>query len=133
MFVSRKNLSLIHFFPAEVPAGFNVTQTAHERLYFRGAARPSRKLNQPLAKQIVQSLALRPRDQAACSIKSSSALKVIFFTIIVYTNFVLIIICPKASREIVDTVDRVDGKLFSGANMSPVVSATYKGACADLL
>ena len=56
MFVSRKNLPLIHLVPAEAAAGLNMLQALHQRVELLGAAALCCKLFQPLAEHGIQRL-----------------------------------------------------------------------------
>ena len=68
MFVSRKNLSLIHFVPAEVPARIDMLQVFHQPIETLGVSRALCELREPFADRRVQYPALpsrhgaRPRD-----------------------------------------------------------------------
>src|SRR5271165_2760153 len=50
MLVSRKNLSLIHFVPAEAAASGDVAKSSHEGVYFLPIARLGSELQQPFSK-----------------------------------------------------------------------------------
>src|SRR5271170_2955851 len=64
MFVSRKNLPLIHLIPRVGAGGAYMSETAHQRIHGGPAARLCRILLQPLAEGRVQGLVLRPRYQS---------------------------------------------------------------------
>jgi hypothetical protein len=63
MFVSRKNLPLIHLVPAEAPPCMYMLQAFHQRVELLRAAALCRKLFQPLTEHGVQRLML-PCQQA---------------------------------------------------------------------
>ena len=88
MFVSRKNLPLIHFVPAEVATGANVTEALHQSFVGLSFAVLGGELEKPLAEQGIEGFVLRMATERACSMRCSSALRVIFFTDIVYTKIV---------------------------------------------
>ena len=90
MFVSRKNLPLIHFVPSEFAAGHDAaSESLHQTVVFLDVAVLGCKLLQPLAKRGIQGLVLRlchlsgPLDQVFVRAQSD-----ILHTKIVYTNFV---------------------------------------------
>ena len=64
MFVSRKNLSLIQFVPAEAPARIDVLQAVHQRIEALGVTRALRELRKPFPEGFVQGSALPARNQA---------------------------------------------------------------------
>src|SRR5580700_1240365 len=64
MLVSRKNLPLIHFVPAETPAGLHMFEAFHESVVFPRAAALRRELLEPLAEQGVKGLMLRLGQEA---------------------------------------------------------------------
>jgi hypothetical protein len=62
MFVSRKNLALIHLIAGEMlPSGVHMFQALHQRPKCRSTARPRGVLLEPLAKSGIQRRALRFR------------------------------------------------------------------------
>jgi len=64
MFVSRKNLPLIHLFPAEAPPRLYMLQTLHQSVVFLRAAALRRKLFQPFAEHGIERLMLGFGQQA---------------------------------------------------------------------
>jgi hypothetical protein len=64
MFVSRKNLALIHFVPAEAPSCLYMLQAFHQRIKLLRAAALCRKLFQPLSEHGVQRFMLGFGQQA---------------------------------------------------------------------
>jgi len=64
MFVSRKNLSLIHLIPREVAAGAHWMDPAHEFIEARRVRAGRCVLRQPIAEGVIQGLALVASDLA---------------------------------------------------------------------
>src|SRR5205807_3517880 len=64
IFVSRKNLPLIHLIPAKAAPCINVPQTLHQRIHFLRATGLTCKLDQPFAKGSIESLTLRTRSES---------------------------------------------------------------------
>src|SRR5277367_5138498 len=64
MFVSRKNLALIHFVPGIRTGGAHVFEPSHEGVHARARPFLRRVLLQPLAESRVQRLMPRARHQA---------------------------------------------------------------------
>ena len=64
MFVSRKNLSLIHLFPREMPARTHRIDAAHELVEACRVRARRCVLRQPIAESVVQGLALVVSDLA---------------------------------------------------------------------
>jgi len=54
MFVSRKNLSLIHLIPAEAPARVDITQALHQGVEDLRVSVARSELRQPFAKSRIQ-------------------------------------------------------------------------------
>ena len=79
IFVLRKNLSLVHFVPVEVPARVNVPQVFHQPIEALGVSRTLRELREPFAECRIYCPALPARHRARPLDQVSSALKVIFF------------------------------------------------------
>jgi len=87
--VSRKNLSLIHFVPAEVSPGIHVPHVIHQRIEALCVPRALRELRKPFPECRVQSSALRSRDRARpLDQVLVGAQGNIFHTKLVYTFFV---------------------------------------------
>ena len=63
MLVSRKNLTLIHFIPAEAVASLDMTKAPHECVHLLPIAGLSGKLQQPLPEGCVEGPALRAGNQ----------------------------------------------------------------------
>src|SRR5271157_4758618 len=63
MLVSRKNLTLIHFIPAEVAASVDMTKASHECVHLLPIAGLSGKLQQPFPEGCVEGPALRAGHQ----------------------------------------------------------------------
>ena len=57
--MSRKNLPFIHLIPAKVTPCIDVSQTLHQGIHFLPATGSTCKLDQPLPKCCIESLALR--------------------------------------------------------------------------
>src|SRR5882762_10602130 len=64
MFVSRKNLPLIHLFPAEAPPRLYMLQALHQSVELLRAAALCRELFQPLAEHSIERLMLGFGQQA---------------------------------------------------------------------
>lgn len=64
MFVSRKNLSLIHLFPREMPARPHRIDPAHELIEACRVRARRCVLRQPIAESVIQGLALVVSDLA---------------------------------------------------------------------
>ena len=64
MFVSRKNLSLIHLFPREMPARPHRIDPAHELIEACRVGARRCVLRQPIAEGVIQGLALVASDLA---------------------------------------------------------------------
>ena len=62
MFVSRKNLSLIHFVSVEAAARIDVLHAAHERIETLGVSGALRKLREPFAESVVERSTLAAGD-----------------------------------------------------------------------
>jgi hypothetical protein len=54
MLVSRKNLSLIHLVPREVPARINMPHVLHQSMEALSVSLACRELRKPLAKGLIQ-------------------------------------------------------------------------------
>jgi hypothetical protein len=63
--VSRKNLPLIHFVPAEAATGADVTQALHQGFVGLSLAMLSRQLVKPLAEESVESFVLGLGERAS--------------------------------------------------------------------
>jgi hypothetical protein len=64
MFVSRKNLALIHFVTGEVPSGLYVSQSAHQCVERSSTTTAHGVLLKPLSEGGVKRFAFRLRHQA---------------------------------------------------------------------
>jgi len=64
MFVSRKNLSLIQFVPAEVPSRIDMLEVFHQPIETLGVSRALCELSEPFAERRVQCPALPTRHGA---------------------------------------------------------------------
>jgi len=64
MFVSRKNLALIHLVPTKVPPRLYVFQSLHQSVELLYAAAPCGKLFQPFAENRIERLVLRLGQQS---------------------------------------------------------------------
>src|SRR5580658_4674395 len=64
MFVSRKNLSLIHFFPAEMAARVDILQAHHQGIESLDVSRALGELREPFTERIVDGSALLACDEA---------------------------------------------------------------------
>jgi len=89
MFVSRKNLALIHFVPVETATRTDVTQPPHQGVHFVAVAPLRGELHQPFPEDGIQRFVLRARheprllDEVLVGAESD-----VLHTIIVYTSFV---------------------------------------------
>jgi len=79
MLVSRKNLSLIHLVAGEPASGFDVLKPLHQRVILCPTSRLRCKLFEPFAKGDIQCFVTGASYRRAFSIRSSSALSVMFF------------------------------------------------------
>ena len=89
MFVSRKNLSLIQFIPAEATACIDVVHALHHRVEALGVSCGLGELGKPIAESIVERSALGAGDEAGpLDQVFVGAQGDVFHTRIVYTDFV---------------------------------------------
>jgi len=64
MFVSRKNLPLIHFVPSEFAASINMAKPWHQGIILGASSRSRRELFEPFAKSSIECLSLRTGNSA---------------------------------------------------------------------
>ena len=89
MFVSRKNLSLIHLFPVEASPRLDVLQSLHQSVELLCAAASCRKLFQPFPEHSIKRLMLRFGQKARLLNQSLICTEGdVFHTKAVYTIFV---------------------------------------------
>jgi hypothetical protein len=89
MFVSRKNLALIHFVAGEVAPGLNIAKSVHESVECCPSASTTCILLEPLSKSRIQSLALGLGHQSSLlDQRFVGTQSNVLHTKIVYTDFV---------------------------------------------